>query len=121
MGAESGQWVIDINEDGEKPNLVHIGDMVRDGFVEGPVAAPPLDPADFNMVFDQIDPDKLTDNQKLFIKDAEEDNFEVYEYTGRSMYGIYCPAVNVDDPSDLTTRAKTKVDNLGKGYVVYCP
>ncbi len=71
--------------------------------------------------FKEIDPTKLTVNQELFIHDAESDGLKIHEYTGRGMYGVYCPAVHVEDAvNDLTTRAKVQIDNLGKGFVIYC-
>ena len=68
-----------------------------------------------------ITPDyELSANQKKFVKDAEAQDHEVdYTYSGRNMYGRCCPAVHVDGVGDFGTKADTKSDNMGRGFVVY--
>ena len=83
-----------------------------------------FDPAGFtlNKPFKWMNEADLTTEQKLFITDAQEQGLEVHEYSGRGMHGRYCPAVTVDDPhNEFTTHAPITQDNLGKGYVLYCP
>ena len=64
----------------------------------------------------------LSKNQQKFVRDAEEQDLDVYyTYSGRGMYGKTCPAVNVDKPNDIATKAKTNMDNMGRGFVIYCP
>ena len=58
--------------------------------------------------------------QLKFIQDAEDEGLEVdYTYSGRGMYGDYCPAVRCDSHNDLTTKAKTRIDSMGRGIVIY--
>lgn len=64
---------------------------------------------------------ELSDNQKLFVEDAEKQGFEVKRYSGRCMYGEYCPSVRIDSIGEFGTKAITKSDSMGMGYVVYCP
>jgi hypothetical protein len=61
----------------------------------------------------------LTDNQKLFVKDATRQGLEVSDYSGRGMYGAVCPSVVVEDKSHFKTKAKVKMDNMGMEYVIY--
>ena len=65
----------------------------------------------------------LNDKQKDFVEKVEADGLEVYyDYSGRGMFGRRCPAVNVDSLSELSFNPnKYSVDNMGKGFVVYCP
>lgn len=66
--------------------------------------------------------DKLiySDNQRRFIADAEDEGLDIdYGYSGRGMYGDYCPAVRCDSHNDLHTKANTKIDSMGKGIVIY--
>lgn len=59
-------------------------------------------------------------NQIQFIEDAEKCGLRVdHSYSGRGMYGDTCPAVRVDDMSELTTTARWVWDNMGLGYVMY--
>ena len=62
-----------------------------------------------------------SDNQKLFIRAAKRAGLDVTSYSGRGMYGAECPAVSVRSVHDFKTRAKVSTDQLGLGYVVYCP
>lgn len=65
---------------------------------------------------------ELSDNQKVFVIDAEHQEFKVdHGYSGRNMYGKTCPAVRVDGIGDFRTMAQYSSDNMGKGYVIYCP
>lgn len=64
----------------------------------------------------------LTGNQFQFVVEAEEQGLEVdYHYSGRGMYGRYCPAVRIDN--DELTRVKFTADvwrdNMGLGWVLY--
>lgn len=62
---------------------------------------------------------KHTDNQDKFIQDAEGQGFEVYQYSGRGMFGDECPAITVDDPQDFKTDARYYTDNMGLSFVLY--
>lgn len=67
-------------------------------------------------------PYELTENQELFIEDAENQGFDVeYTYSGRFMYGKQCPAVRIDYIGEFGTEARVASDNMGLGYIVYCP
>lgn len=67
-------------------------------------------------------PYKLSANQQVFVEDARMMDFDVdYTYSGRFMYGKQCPAVIIDSVGDFGTSADTLADNMGKGFVVYCP
>jgi len=61
----------------------------------------------------------MSDNQKQFTKDAGEQGYDVWQYSGRRMYGEKCPAVSVDDHYQFNTKARVKWETLGLGYVVY--
>lgn len=66
--------------------------------------------------------DKLiySNNQLKFICDAKNDGLDIdYCYSGRFMFGDYCPAVRCDSNNDLTTRSKTKIDSMGTMIVIY--
>ena len=64
----------------------------------------------------------MTENQKQFIKDASRQGYTVdYDYSGRGMYGRTCPSVNIDRIGEFGTKAKTQSDNMGMGFVIYCP
>lgn len=59
-------------------------------------------------------------NQLIFINDAEEAEGKLhYDYSGRGMYGDHCPALYCDSHNDITTKAKTKIDSMGLGIVIY--
>lgn len=59
-------------------------------------------------------------NQLKFIKDAENCGLDIdYGYSGRGMFGDTCPAVRIDHPSEITTKAKWVMDGMGLGVVVY--
>lgn len=62
----------------------------------------------------------LTDNQMLFIDDAEKMGLTVvYDYSGKFMNGRRCPAVIVDSYHQLETDAVVCMDNMGARFVVY--
>jgi hypothetical protein len=64
----------------------------------------------------------LTDNQSLFVQEAEEQGLNVYyDYSGRGMYGDLCPAVNIDADDLMRIKFTSNVcrDNMGLGYVIY--
>ena len=63
--------------------------------------------------------------QKQFIELLEKAGFEIFEYSGRGMYGEVCPAIKVDSVKDFYTcmgieNGKYWHDNLGKDFVIYC-
>ena len=61
-----------------------------------------------------------SENQLRFINDAEETSFEIdYTYSGRGMYGDFCPCIRCDSHNDINTKAKTKIDSMGLGIVIY--
>jgi hypothetical protein len=62
---------------------------------------------------------ELSKNQKTFVRSAKRAGLEVFEYSGRGMYGKTCPAVLVSRFEKLKTRAITKTDSLGLDLVVY--
>ena len=63
---------------------------------------------------------KLSENQKLFVKDAEAQGFEVeYTYSGRAMYGATCPSIIVFGMGEFGTKATTCWDNMAMDFVVY--
>lgn len=63
---------------------------------------------------------KLSENQKLFVADAEAAGLGVdYDYSSRGMEGKYCPAVRVDRGADFKTDADYFVESTGLGVVVY--
>lgn len=65
---------------------------------------------------------KLSDNQKLSVNDAERQGFKVdYMYSGRCMYGARCPSVVIDHIGEFGTKANIVTDKMGFGYVLYCP
>ena len=62
----------------------------------------------------------LSENQARFVADAEDSGLEVdFWYSGRGMYGKYCPAVKVAQANDIATKANVREDSLGRGVVVY--
>jgi len=64
-----------------------------------------------------------------YAEELERAGFDVYAYSGRFMYGAYCPAVNIDDLSELVTlyrsttipQGRFRTDSMGLGYVIYVP
>ena len=61
-----------------------------------------------------------SNNQLQFIDDAENCGLDIdYGYSGRGMFGDTCPAVRIDHPSEITTKAKWVMDSMGLGVVVY--
>jgi hypothetical protein len=62
----------------------------------------------------------LSENQIQFCKDAEDQDIDIdCSYSGRGMYGRQCPAVRLDRPNDIATRASVQTDGMGLGVVVY--
>lgn len=62
------------------------------------------------------------DIETKFIKKATKLGYEVYQYSGRFMFGRECPAVNVSNPNDFIAEMGMKglkIDNMGLDYVVY--
>lgn len=65
--------------------------------------------------------DELSNNQKQFVRDAEEQGHDVnYDYSGRHMYGKTCPSV-VCAAGKFNTRAAYRVDSMGLDVVYYAP
>jgi hypothetical protein len=66
-------------------------------------------------------PYELSENQKQFVADALEQNFEVnFDYSGRGMYGKLCPSITVERyEENIVTEASVKKDALGLDSVVY--
>lgn len=63
---------------------------------------------------------KLSDNQILFCKDADDQGHDIYfNYSGRAMFSKVCPAVNLESRDELETTSKIKEDSMGKGIVLY--
>lgn len=62
----------------------------------------------------------LSERQKEFISKAIDKGFEIKEYSGRGMFGEYCPSISVDYLSDFKEYEDYWWDNLGLGYVIYC-
>lgn len=63
---------------------------------------------------------ELSENQAKFCNDAEDCGLEIdFFYSGRGMYGKYCPCVRCDEPNEIATRAKVRTDSMGRGVVVY--
>jgi len=63
----------------------------------------------------------MSDNQKLFVSDAEEQGFNVdYSYSGRGMYGKTCPSIIQERGGDrFGTKARTQEDSMGMDTVIY--
>ena len=63
---------------------------------------------------------ELSAKQKKFIDKAKKLGLNVYEYSGRGMYGSICPATSVDYKSDFPNAEKNySVDSMGLGFVIY--
>lgn len=59
-------------------------------------------------------------NQLAFIEDAQDTCYEIdYGYSGRGMYGDVCPCIICESHNDITTAAKTQIDSMGLGIVIY--
>lgn len=60
--------------------------------------------------------------QLQFIEDAKNADGELrYSYSGRGMFGDYCPALYCDSHNDITTEIHTCIDSMGKSIVIYVP
>ena len=63
-----------------------------------------------------------------FIEDMEAASIPWRWYSGRSMYGAQCPAVDIQPNSDVTGAdvwRATKLngllnDDMGRGFIIYC-
>lgn len=66
---------------------------------------------------------KLSIKQKKFVELCARDKIDIdYTYCGRGMFGEPCPCIRVDTLSDVSFNPYTyNVDNMGKGFVIYCP
>jgi len=70
--------------------------------------------------FERDKPYELSARQQRFVEECRQQCIDVdYGYSGRSMMGRMCPAARVDYISDLETKEKPTVDNMGMGYVLY--
>lgn len=59
-------------------------------------------------------------NQLQFIEDCEDARGDLhFDYSGRGMFGDCCPALYCESHNDITTTAKTVIDNMGLGIVIY--
>ena len=69
--------------------------------------------------------DKRQEREEKFTSICEDElGYEVRPYSGRGMYGRSCPCVSVDSEEEyqdiiIATGMRLKIDNLGRGYVVY--
>lgn len=63
----------------------------------------------------------LKDYQKIFISEAEDQGFDIRNYSGRGMYGRECPAFTVDRIADARISVPYSWDNMGLSYIIYCP
>jgi hypothetical protein len=71
-----------------------------------------------HLVLEAAEP-TLSENQKKFVRAAKRAGLEVFQYSGRGMFGRKCPAVSLDRGERFATRATTRTDSLGMGTVVY--
>jgi hypothetical protein len=69
---------------------------------------------------DNVTHPDLSKAQLKFIHDALECDLEVHAYSGRGMYGRYCPAVFVDSRFELKTSVGFSEDSMGRSLVLYC-
>ena len=64
----------------------------------------------------------LSKRQAIFVREAETQGLKVdYTYSGRGMYGVECPSVDVEDLASVSFGIPTRTDTLGTGYVIYVP
>ncbi len=64
----------------------------------------------------------MSKKDEEFRAKAESLGYKVDDYSGRGMYGRYCPSVVVKNPNDFIAEMGMKglkVDNMGLKYVVY--
>lgn len=71
------------------------------------------------LLFRIEDEAKLSENQAKFVRAAKRAGLDVFQYSGRGMFGRKCPAVSLDRGQTFRPRAATKTDSLGLGTVVY--
>lgn len=101
----------------EKKDLRRLYGSYKNGF-NGAAFVNKINELGINKV--SIEPLIYSKNQLLFIKDAQDTDYEIdYGYSGRGMYGDCCPAIRCDSHNDITTKAKTQIDSMGKGIVIY--
>ena len=63
---------------------------------------------------------ELSENQQLFVKDAEEQGYKInFNYSGRGMYGKTCPSIVTHGIADFRTEAGYSYDNMGMDFVIY--
>jgi hypothetical protein len=88
--------------------VYHEGDIIEDGEDD--------EDEDWSAYCDY----ELSDNQKQFVRDAEEQGLEInWDYSGRGMFGKCCPAVMVDGLGEFHTTANYESDSMGLGFVIY--
>ena len=63
--------------------------------------------------------ENLSDNQRQFVRDAQEQGLHISAYSGRGMEGKCCPAVRVEHEGDFKTTSSYYRDALGLGMVLY--
>lgn len=62
---------------------------------------------------------ELKPHQIKFIKDAYASGFQVRTYSGRGMFGAYCPGVTAKHHSALQTTVQYQWDNMGRDFILY--
>lgn len=63
----------------------------------------------------------LNPKQLQFVQDCIDSGKEVRLYSGRGMYGRYCPGCDVSSPSEVRTSVKYAYDSMGLGLILYVP
>lgn len=65
----------------------------------------------------------LNPNQLQFIQDVIEagKDDQLRTYSGRGMFGRYCPGVVVDHPSEVPTKVRYSQDSMGRSIILYMP
>ena len=61
----------------------------------------------------------LSKDQVKFAEKAIKDEYEVdFFYSGRGMFGAFCPAVHIDDAAEWGYPG-AQIDQMGLGHVIY--
>ena len=65
----------------------------------------------------------LNPNQIQFVCDVIAAGLgdQLRTYSGRGMYGRYCPGVTVDHPSEVPTKVRYSQDSMGLSHIIYMP
>lgn len=62
-----------------------------------------------------------TDARDCFIREARAHGYKVRPYSGRGMFGVFCPAIHIDNELEASFFTNTPIlDTQGLGYVAYC-